>query len=205
MDGTFLAGIFGLGGVALGGGLTAIQAYLSRRADAAAVLGALAAEVEAITRLVNHRRYLHLHVSEAEQCRALIAQGRGHEMVPGFQIALQQDYFALFNSLGAKIGLLKPYHADRIVRFYVLAKSATENMLPGSPLVENCSATERLQALESDMALLHVLLILGNEIAGFRKVDGPASQQFGSAPPEFPSIKYWETYYPSRTAEFVQS
>lgn len=181
-----------------------MQAYLSRRAAAAVVLGALVAEVEAITRMVNHRRYLHFHVLQAERCRALIAEGRGHEMMSGIQVALQQDYFALFNSLGAKIGLLNPYHADRIVRFYVLAKSATENMLQGSPFVEDCSATERLQVVENDMTLIHVLLMLGNEIAGFRKVDGPAAQQFGATPPEFPSIPYWEAYYPAQAIEFAQ-
>jgi hypothetical protein len=155
-------------GILLGGGLRAVQSWWERRLEASAVLSALVAEVDSIKRLINHRQYIRHLVETANHCRDLVHSGNGRELVPPVMIPVGENYFQIFDQLAAEIGKLTPYHADRIVRFYSLAKAAKENFAPTSPWVKQpVAAEDLLQVLENDIEVLRVVFLLGDKIAGF--------------------------------------
>ena len=164
----WITAIVGLVGVALGGGLQAAHTAFERRLEAKSVLSALVAEVESLKRLIHHRGFIRQFVLVANECRNLSSQGRGAEMYPTFTISVSEDYFSLFNALSPKIGLLDRYQADRIVRFYVLVKAAKENFTSDAPWTKKpVTVNAMLQIIESDIEILRVAYLLGDEIAGF--------------------------------------
>jgi len=171
---TFIGAIAALVGVLLGGGVRAIEAWWARKLDRDALLSALVAEVEACTRLANHRGFLAGMLRVKAAAEEAIAAGKHDEKMSLGQIKLAQDYFSVFNASSGKLGLLRPYHADRIVRFYTLAKAALENFHPESPYQAGVNPAEIVEVCDNDILLMMTVIGLGNEIAGFRTIEPPA-------------------------------
>lgn len=187
MDGSLIAAVAGLIGVALGGGLQVIQQKIARRAEAKAVLSALVADVEALARLIGHRQFLQNLEGHAQHCRELIAAGHGDQEVPPIQMSMNHDYLALFNAVAPKIGLLDAYHADRIVRFYALLKAGTEALLTDEDWFVRMDARNRLEVLTSDLHIMVVAMDLAADIARFRKIRPPKGALWQGAP-ETPAL-----------------
>ncbi|WP_309601344.1 hypothetical protein [Sphingomonas sp.] len=173
MIGTILAALFGLIGIALGGGLRALEANFARNREASAVLSALCAEVEAINRLANHRQFLAGFHQYRELNAKLVAEGKGDGPGHWLVIELKENYFSTFEALNSKLGLLDPYFADRIARFYTYAKAVIENYRAGSPFQEGVTAEAAVEAFDNDILLLQTVHVLGIHIATFREVKPP--------------------------------
>lgn len=155
-------------GVLVGGGLKAWEAHRERKLQAKAILNALVAEVDTIKRLINAREYIRGVVELANHCRALVEAGSPDTTVALFTIPVSEDYFQAFNSLVGKIGTLHPYHADRLVRFYMLIKAAKEDFSVDSPWQKGgTTAAQALQMLEANLMILRVAYQVGDTIAGF--------------------------------------
>lgn len=170
----WIGAIIGLIGVLVGGGIRATEVWWARRKEAEALLSALVAEVEALTRLMNHRRFVDSLTETGKAAALQVQNGRGAEPAIFAVISLKHDYFAVFNASAAKIGILLPYHADRITRFYTYAKAVQENYDPSSPFQTGVTAEAVVGIIENDLFLLHTAMILGNHIATFRKVVPPS-------------------------------
>lgn len=160
--------VAGLAGILLGGGITAAHAAWERHVEARSILSALVAEVDSVKRLIGHRGYIPQLVGLANHCRQLVENGNGHVTVDSIVIAVNENYFKVFDELSSKIGLLHPYHADRIVRFYTLSKAAKENFSPQSAWSQgNIQAITLLELLENDIDILRTVFLLGDKIATF--------------------------------------
>ena len=171
-------------GVLVGGGLKALGTHLARRHDARTLLSGLVAEVEACVRLARHRGYLEQMTELQEFARQMIDSGHGGEPAPWFEMTTTGDYFAIFHASLSKIGLLSAYHADRITRFHMLARATLENSSASSPWQKGITAEQAHSVLENDIQLLIATLLLGEEIASFRKITVPAAMdKIGTPPP----------------------
>lgn len=170
-----IGALSGLFGVLLGGAVRAYEAKQARRADAASLLSALCAEVEAVTRLMNHRHFM----VALEECHRVAQQqvedGKGDEPCNFLIVNLTQNYFSVFNASTARLGLLSKYEADRIVRFYTYLKAVKENYEPSSPFMGGIDANTVVAVTLNDMLLLNTVLTLGRLIASFRPVVPPPS------------------------------
>jgi hypothetical protein len=181
-----VSAIVGLIGVLLGGGVRAWEASRSRKLDADSLLSALCAEVEALTRLINHRRFVEFLTGIMQQAQAQVAEGRGEEVATFAVISLKHDYFTVYKETAAKIGLLHPYHADRIVRFYEYVKAVQENYDPSSPFQQGLTANSVVHVIESDLELLRTVVLLGTHIGTFRNPQPPKGtvDPFNDADPQ---------------------
>ena len=106
-------------------------------------------------------------------------------------IDLKQNYFAVFEAATSKLGLLHPYWADRIVRFYTFLKAVTENYHPQSPFQNGVTAEAAVQVFDSDIMLLHTIIVLGTHIQSARIAVPPEGvltpfPQEGGAQPDMP-------------------
>lgn len=173
MNGAILAAFIGLIGVAMGGGMQALQNWRARKLEASSVLSALVSEVEALARLIHHRGFRKAILHYRSQAMELVQAGQGQADFPGLLIPAEHNYFATYDALISKIGLLDPYYADRITRFYTLVKAVHENYLPTSPHQQNATAAERVEHFTSDLMLLDSIMILAGNIASFRKAAPP--------------------------------
>ena len=150
-------------GVLAGGFIQAIIAYFDRKREAECVLTALATEVDAICRLVRHRRYLEVicqmlqHIEAGEPPTYLSAD-------------IQQNYFAVFDALAPKLGTLRPKQAAKIVNFYAYCKSTIDSMNPDSKLIGSAQPQELTQNLVEVERLLTAALLLGDEIVQLPKL-----------------------------------
>jgi hypothetical protein len=173
MGATILVALVGLIGIALGGGVRAWEASLARRREAEAVLSALCAEVEAINRLANHRQFLAGFHEHRAMNFNLVSSGFGQKPGHWLVIELSENYFSTYDALNSNLGLLHPYFADRITRFYTYAKAVTENYRMSSPFQNGITADLAVQALDNDILLLETMHVLGIHIATFRQVAPP--------------------------------
>ena len=180
-------------GVLLGGAIRAREAARERRMDADALLSALVAEVEAITRLIDHRQFIPAMLATQESARIKIQTGQGSDPTDFITVSLKQNYFATYEASLPKIGLLDPYWADRITRFYTFTKAVTENYSPDSPFSQvPLSAHLVDEIMTNDLMLLHTVVVLGHHISsqsrtivpppGMIDPFGPAAEE-GSQPP----------------------
>lgn len=153
--------------------MRALEARTARRAEGWSVLSALCAEVGALTRLINHRGYLAgFYEARAENARR-VSNGDGEGAATWYIIDLRQNYFIVFEALTPKLGLIDPYYASQITRFYTYLKSVSENYRPGAAFHEGLTAAEAVQALDNDIMLLGGVQILGEHIATFRPIKTP--------------------------------
>ncbi len=165
--------IFALLGVLLGGGLQAYMQYRARKAEAAAVLQALLTEVDALVRLAQHRQYLANIVAHRNHCQHLVDHHQSAEQSPMFVLDLSLDYFKTYDALIPKIGMLDPWYADRITRFYLFSKSVVQNYLPTSPFQNGMNAEEGLLLFSNDIPLLETALRIGDGLSKDRKIVRP--------------------------------
>lgn len=173
MSTALLTAIAGLIGVTLGGGLRVFETWLFRRAEAKSLLSALVAEVEALTRLARHRRFYEALAALHAIAKAQIESGAGDQPCQSLMISMKQNYFSTFDRVGEKIGLIDAYKADRIMRFYVLAKAALENY-DGNPFGGQVTDAHFIaEATLADMSLLRTLDAIGRDVMTFRKAKLP--------------------------------
>lgn len=173
-------------GILLGGGVRAWEASRNRRLEAEALLSALAAEVEAVTRLIHHRQFIPGMMDTLQSAQLQVAAGNQDDAAAFLVISLKQNYFAVFDASVGKLGLLHPYHADRIVRFYTYARAVQENYDPASPFQAGVTAAAAVEVLQNDLQLLHTVVTLGEHIATFRPAAPPQGviSPFLDAPPK---------------------
>lgn len=157
-------------GVLLGGAIRAWESLRERKLNANSLLSALVAEVEAITRLIHHRGFIPNMLETQGKARAQIQAGRGADEAEYIVISLKQNYFATYEASLPKLGLLDPYWADRITRFYTFAKAVTENYDPRSPFQSGVSAFDVDQIISNDLMLLHTVVVLGNHISSESRI-----------------------------------
>lgn len=160
-------------GVLLGGALRAWESSRARTADSKALLSALVAEIEAITRLINHRQFIPGLLQTKAKADVAIAAGRGDEPAEYLVISLKHNYFTTYEASLSKVGLLHPYWADRITRFYTFVKAVSENYDPSSPFQEGVSAHAVSDIITNDLMLLHTVVLLGNHISSEARVIEP--------------------------------
>jgi len=163
-------------------------------------LSAICAEVEAINRLANHRQFLAGFLLHRQLNADLVAKGHGNEPAQWLVLELTQNYFATYDALLPKLGLLHPYFNDRITRFYTYAKAVTENYRPNSAWQLNATAAMAVEALDNDITLLQTMHTLGEHIASFRKAAPPGGLidplrqiEDGQSPTLTPSEGHTET------------
>jgi len=173
MDGATIGAISGLLGVCVGGGIQALQSWRARRLEAESVLSALVAEVEALTRLIHHRGFRIWMENARSSAQVDVQRGAGGERVEWMQIPTNYNYWSTYEALSNKIGLLHPYYADRITRFYMLIKAIHENYVPSSPWHLAVTARDAVELLENDIALFDAAMLLSLKIASFRKAKPP--------------------------------
>jgi hypothetical protein len=144
-------------GVLAGGFIQTIIACYDRKREAESVLTALAAEVDAICRLVRHRRYL-------VAIRELLQHVKNGGEPAYLSIDIRQNYFAVFDALAPKLGMLSPKKAAIIVNFYAYCKSVIDSTHPDG----NLSAGARPEDLSLNIVeverLMTAVLSLGDEI-----------------------------------------
>ena len=89
-------------GALLSGGIQTALGVFDRRREAETILTAIAAEVDAICRLITIQGYKETFDEMSQNIAAETWDGATAV------IEIRQNYFAVFESLTAKIGLLKP-------------------------------------------------------------------------------------------------
>jgi tRNA isopentenyl-2-thiomethyl-A-37 hydroxylase MiaE len=190
VDAAFIGATAAIGGILLGGGVRAWEADRARKRDAESLLAALVAEVEALVRLMDHRKFLEAITACGFEAFELVQAGRAHEPANFLTISLRHNYFVIYEASTSKIGLLHPYMADRIARFYTYVKAVSENYDPTSPFQQGVTAQEVVQIVENDVQLLQTALVLGRHIATFHKMAPPAGivDPFVALPQQEPAL-----------------
>jgi hypothetical protein len=140
---------------------------LARRRRSQAVLVAIATEVRSILDLIEHRRYLQV-VSEAADAIREKARG-GHTLI----IDIRSNYFSVFESLAAELGLLKPAHIRKIVAFYAFCRSVIDSTRPDGPHVTTLDEEDKANNIIELEGLLIAIVHLGHEIVRFPRQDIP--------------------------------
>ena len=186
----FIGAIAAIIGIVLGGGVRAWEADRARKRDAESLLAALVAEVEALVRLMDHRRFVHDITACGFEAFKMAQAGRGHEQADFLTINLRHSYFTIFEASANKIGLLHPYMADRITRFYTYVKAVSENYGSDSPFQRGVTAQQVVEIVESDVQLLQTALTLGRHIATFHNMAPPAGivDPFVALPTQEPGL-----------------
>lgn len=145
-------------GVLAGGGVQAVVARTDRNREAESILTAICSEIAAICYLARYREYLPYVRSIADTIRA--GNWNGSVVI----VDLREDYFSVFNSLSAKLGLLAPKQASKIVLFYSICKAAIESSRPDGIFVGSDQNELKAANVLQLEALLEKLLELGDEI-----------------------------------------
>lgn len=126
MSATLAIAILSAGvGALLGGVIRAVVDRYAAFNEAKGIAVALEAEIQAVIEIVRHRRYL-------EHLDRLITSLQDPAYSPGpgdlFAIQISQDYFAVFNAITPRIGLLGDL-SGRVVSLYVFAKALLEDLI----------------------------------------------------------------------------
>lgn len=187
----FIGAIAAIIGILLGGGVRAWEADRARKRDADSLLAALVAEVEALVRLMDHRRFLDGIIACGFEAFEMVQAGRAHEPANFLTIYLRHNYFSIFDASTNKMGSLHPYMADRITRFYTYVKAVSENYDPNSPFQQGVTAQQVVEIVESDVQLLQTALVLGRHIATFHNMAPPAGMidPFIALPNQEPALR----------------
>lgn len=131
------------------------------------------AEIDAINRLARHRQFLASFQTYRASNAQRVASGEGNGPADWLVLELTHNYFAVYDALTPKLGMLNPYYALRISQFYTYARAVTENYRPSSPFQTNLTAEQAVQALDNDIILLDTMHILGDHIASFSEIRVP--------------------------------
>lgn len=151
-----------------------VDRILSRRRRSEAVLVAIAAEVRSILDLIEHQRYLEEVSAQAKAIRAGI--WGEHTLI----IDIRSNYFSVFDSLAADLGLLKPHQIRKIVAFYAFCKSTIDSTRPDGPHVTAFDKDDKANNILGLEGLLLAIIQLGNEIVQLpRQTIPPAIEDEG--------------------------
>lgn len=148
-------------GALAAGGLQTIVAIVDRRRMRKSTLMAIAAEVQTICALVRHQRYL-------EGFREALAEIEAGRWDGGSLIMdIRSHYFSVFESNSQNLGILKPDHIVKIVRFYGYCKSAIDSTRPDGPFAGEVRGEDAEGNIHSVVAILENILHLGDSIVQF--------------------------------------
>ena len=86
-------------------------------------------------------------------------------------IDVKQNYFAIYESLSSKIGLLKPVDVNQIVHFYAYCRSAIDSTRPDGIMAGEVSAEEMISQIRHLHLVLDAILSLGDAISHKPKQD----------------------------------
>jgi hypothetical protein len=155
------------------GGLQTLLAWQNHRKLVATTLVALASEIYALCLLIRHQNYL----PEVSSIIQNISDGtwNGGSVI----IDIRENYFTVFESLAASLGILDPVHVVKIVSFYSYCKSAIDSTRVDGPYSNAGTPEERAANLVSLEASLTNILILGDQIAQFPKRPIPSLMSAG--------------------------
>ena len=135
-----------------------------RKHESETILTAIASEVDSICRLIRHQRYLEFASEVAATIRAGTWDGTA------LIVDVRENYFSVYEGLAAKLGMLRPTDAAKIVNFYAYCKSVID-----STRADGVNATGEVNHftagnLLSLETMLTAVLTLGNEIIKLPKV-----------------------------------
>jgi len=151
-----------LGAIAAGG-FQFFMAWKQRKQDRRSALVAIASEVDAVCRLVQHQHYLESVEGAIQGCLDGTFVGRS------LVVDIRADYFTVFNALAPRLGEQEPEHVRDIVRFYAYCKSAIDSLRPDGPHADpdDIEPDDLLANFVSLRALLKAMLTLGDSIRQF--------------------------------------
>lgn len=126
--------IWGLIGILLGGGLQSAREWSARHAEKRGMEAALAAEIAALLTTIEVRGLLSYLSHVREYIEQLLEAGESERPIFFPRVSATWNYFATYDALLPKIGLLSAHKARALTNFYVSARSSSEMMLrrPGS-------------------------------------------------------------------------
>lgn len=128
---------------------TVLVEYLRRRHETKTLRASLAAEITGVTEIIRARGYV----------LGLRAGAEGK--VATYPVNIPADYFLVYKANIARLGLLEPSEAKRIIRFYHLVESVIQDVIPGGILYEGKSGPE---GFRQDAEFLESALQLADEI-----------------------------------------
>ncbi|MBZ9574430.1 hypothetical protein [Modicisalibacter sp. MOD 31.J] len=128
---------------------TVLLEYLRRRHETRTLRASLSAEMAGISEIIRARDY----VTELRK--------GAEDRPPTFQVNIPTDYFVVYKANTAKLGLLEPSEAKRIIRFYHLVESVIQDVTPGGILYEGKAKPD---AFKQDADFLESALRLADEI-----------------------------------------
>lgn len=150
-------------GALLAGGFQTIVNIFDRRREDEAVLVAIAAEVDALCRLIRHQEYL-------SDVRQLLEELEGGESeTVNYVVDIRNDYFTVYNALAYQLGRLKPESSARIIKFYAYCKTIIDGTRPDGIAAQQRDKSESILAMRSLVELLSVVLELGDHIVQLPK------------------------------------
>jgi hypothetical protein len=129
-----------------------------RRREAESMLTAIASEVDAICRLIRHQNYLEEISASAQAIRDNTWDGKS------FVIDVRENYFSVYEGLAAKLGMLRPRDAVKIVNFYAYCKSLIDSFRIDGPAAGTEHNRYVAAGIVSSEALFTAVLKLGSEI-----------------------------------------
>ena len=115
----------------LGGGAQILHSYYQRFNDMRNLAGSVDGEIEAIARLIARRNFVEQFEKLSHTIRA--QPGQPIQISDVVAISVEQNYFEVFGSNSARMGLLGR-HARYIAYFYTLAKGALDTNAELKPL-----------------------------------------------------------------------
>ncbi|KGE77407.1 hypothetical protein [Halomonas salina] len=141
---------------------TVLVEYLKRRHETRILRASLMAEISAMAEIIRSRRYIQALQDGAEMRRFRLG------------VNVPDDYFIVYKSNTARLGLLSAHEAKRIVRLYHLVESVVQDVTPGGVLhkggvVHDVAATgggEVQEAFKQDVKFLEDALQLADELVG---------------------------------------
>ena len=150
---------------------------VDRRREAESVLTAIASEVNSICRLIRVQGYRETFGEMCSQIEAGTWDGRTAI------IEVKQNYFAVFESLSSKIGLLKPVDVNHIVHFYAYCRSAIDSTRPDGIMAGEVSTGERVSQIRHLYLVFDAILSLGDAISQKPKQDVSDAPLLMAQPP----------------------
>ena len=157
--------------------LQTVIGILDRRREAESILTAIASEVNAICRLIRTQEYKETVGAICSQIDSGTWDGRT------VIIEVRQNYFAVFESLSSKIGLLEASDVNQIVHFYAYCRSAIDSTRPDGIMAGDVSADERISQLRHLFLVFDAILSLGDVISKKPRQDISAEPILKAQPP----------------------
>ncbi|MEE8076171.1 MAG: hypothetical protein V3T60_11175 [Candidatus Binatia bacterium] len=111
-------------GVLLGGVSNAVVGRYAAFRESQGIAAALISEISTITELIEQRGYINALNTLITRLQNPAHQATYQDM---FSVSITQDYFAVFNSVCPRIGLLGPLSGG-VTRFYGLSKVLIEDV-----------------------------------------------------------------------------